>query len=219
MCLISVIYSKLCCRHKKCILPDCKILKFNRILKLRFNMEEATSKGGLSRFSVSLSSKQTDRKSLINNDQGSNQFKNYTTLLSNNIFHFNGKSFTIEVFDPYTVVLRNFWISSKDGDMPASGNVDDSPSSPTDVSAVSKVSGSNYGSVPKERKSRFRMPKRGNCRIDLNYNYKVETFSFHFSVIWQIKNILIKTLYNHSSYLSFYMDSPTFLSLNPLSIN
>ena len=123
------------------------------------------------------------------------------------------------LFDPYTVVLRNFWISSKDGDMPASGNVDDSPSSPTDVSAVSKVSGSNYGSVPKERKSRFRMHKRGNCRIDLNYNYNVETFSFHFSVIWQIKNILIKTLYNHSSYLSFYMDSPTFLSLNPLSIN
>ena len=59
-------------------------------------MEEATSKGGLSRFSVSLSSKQTDRKSLINNDQGSNQFKNYITLLSNNIFHCNGKSFYID---------------------------------------------------------------------------------------------------------------------------
>ena len=44
-------------------------------------MEEATSKGGLSRFSVSLSNKQTDRKLLINNDQGSNQFKNYITLL------------------------------------------------------------------------------------------------------------------------------------------
>ena len=52
-------------------------------------MEEATSKGGLSRFSVSLSSKQTDRKLLINNDQGSNQFKNYITLLFNNIFHCN----------------------------------------------------------------------------------------------------------------------------------
>ena len=49
-------------------------------------MEEATSKGGLSRFSVSLSSKQTDRKSLINNDQGSNQFKNYITLLFNDIY-------------------------------------------------------------------------------------------------------------------------------------
>lgn len=82
-------------------------------------MEEATSKGGLSRFSVSLSSKQTDRKLLINNDQ--------------------------------------------DGDLPVSGNVDDSPSSPTDVSGVSKVSGINYGSVPKERKSRFRLPKRGKC--------------------------------------------------------
>ena len=33
-------------------------------------MSEATSKGGLSRFSVSRSSKQTDRKLLINNDQG-----------------------------------------------------------------------------------------------------------------------------------------------------
>ena len=53
-------------------------------------MEEATSKGGLSRFSVSLSNKQTDRKLLINNDQGSNQFKNYITLLFNNIFHCNG---------------------------------------------------------------------------------------------------------------------------------
>ena len=59
-------------------------------------MEEATSKGGLSRFSVSLSSKQTDRKSLINNDQGSNQFKNYITLLFNDIFHCNRKSFNIE---------------------------------------------------------------------------------------------------------------------------
>ena len=61
-------------------------------------MEEATSKGGLSRFSVSLSSKQTDRKSLINNDQGSNQFKNYITLLFNDIFHCNRKSFNIEVY-------------------------------------------------------------------------------------------------------------------------
>jgi len=62
-------------------------------------MEEATSKGGLSRFSVSLSSKQTDRKLLINNDQGSNQFKNYITLLFNNIFHRNASLLTTLYID------------------------------------------------------------------------------------------------------------------------
>ena len=46
-------------------------------------MSEATSKGGLSRFSVSRSSKQTDRKLLINNDQG---------VLCNQIYKLHNKA-------------------------------------------------------------------------------------------------------------------------------
>ena len=52
----------------------CTNEKLNKILWATHyyhkKMSEATSKGGLSRFSVSRSSKQTDRKLLINNDQG-----------------------------------------------------------------------------------------------------------------------------------------------------
>ena len=54
-------------------------------------MSEATSKGGLSRFSVSRSSKQTDRKLLINNDQG--VLRNQTYKLHNKAIRVKGLHF------------------------------------------------------------------------------------------------------------------------------
>ena len=53
------------------------------------------------------------------------------------------------------------YVLDKDGDVPAAINVDDNPSSPSHISGVNKTAGSNYGSVPKERRSRFPMPSIG----------------------------------------------------------
>ena len=52
-------------------------------------MSEAASKGGLSRFSISRSNKQTDRKLLINSEQGLpfNQSLNYITREIENRFN------------------------------------------------------------------------------------------------------------------------------------
>ena len=44
---------------------------------------------------------------------------------------------------------------------------EDNPSSPSHLTGVSKTAGSNYGSVPKERRSRFRMPSSGKYFLRL----------------------------------------------------
>ena len=77
---------------------------------------------------------------------------------------FIGLKFSICSFWPLKYFLCYViysYVLDKDGDVPATINVEDSPSSPTHVSGVNKTAGSNYGSVPKERRSRFPMPLIG----------------------------------------------------------
>ena len=76
-----------------------------------------------------------------------------------------GLKFSTSSFWPlkyfYLCYVIYSYVLDKDGDVPATINVEDSPSSPTHVSGVNKAAGSNYGSVPKERRSRFPRPLIG----------------------------------------------------------